>query len=148
MSICEGLRDAQGQIPSLRRPRREMSCSGCATMCSRAARKSRNEQPHRRIADENVNDETLLSSVADGDKAAMHTLFARHRTKVFRFVQRMVRNFTIAEDVTSQVFLEVWRSAHAFENRSSVSTWLLGIARFRALNFLRERAHEEIDQSL
>ena len=90
--------------------------------------------------------EMLLRSVADGDKAAMHTMFARHRTRVFRFVQRMVRNSTIADDVVSQVFLEVWRSAHAFENRARVSTWLLGIARFRAFNFLRERAHEDIDQ--
>ena len=45
------------------------------------------------------------------------------------------------------MFLEVWRSARAFESRARVSTWLLGIARFRALGMLRERTQESIDQN-
>jgi RNA polymerase sigma-70 factor (ECF subfamily) len=146
MSICEGLQEAQGQILSLRRLQREIPSAGRVAIRSPAARTSRNQQKARRIAAEDVTDEMLLRSVADGDKAAMHTMFARHRTRVFRFVQRMVRNSTIAEDVVSQVFLEVWRSARAFENRARVSTWLLGIARFRALDMLRERTQESIDQ--
>ena len=90
-------------------------------------------------------DAMLLKHVAEGDKAAMHILFARHRGKVFRFVQRMVRNQTIAEDLVSQVFLDVWRSASQFENRARVSTWLLSIARFKAINTLRRRAYESGD---
>ena len=87
----------------------------------------------------------LLKHVAEGDKAAMHILFARHRGKVFRFIQRMVRNPAIAEDLVSQVFLDVWRSASQFENRARVSTWLLSIARFKAINALRRRAYESGD---
>ncbi|GCC49722.1 hypothetical protein chiPu_0033773, partial [Chiloscyllium punctatum] len=76
----------------------------------------------------------------------MHTLYARHNVRVYRFVLRMVRDTTMAEDLVSQVFLDVWRTAAQFEGRSQVSTWLLSIARFKALTALRQRKHEDIDQ--
>ncbi|MFB9268087.1 sigma-70 family RNA polymerase sigma factor [Bradyrhizobium erythrophlei] len=98
------------------------------------------------LVEEDVSDEKLLQSVAEGDKAAMHIIFARHRKRVFRFIQRLVRNPAIVDDLVNQVFLDVWRSANRFESRSRVSTWLLSIARFKALNSRRERLHEGIDQ--
>jgi RNA polymerase sigma-70 factor (ECF subfamily) len=97
-------------------------------------------------SEESASDELLLRRVAEGDKAAMHIMFARHRTRVLRFIQRTVRNPGIAEDLVSQVFLDVWRSANRFENRARVSTWLLSIARYKAINSLRERTHENIDR--
>ena len=97
-------------------------------------------------SEESASDEMLLKNIAEGDKAAMHIMFARHRVRVFRFIQRIVRNTAIAEDLVSQVFLDVWRSAHSFESRSRVSTWLLSIARFKALCSFRERRHENIDR--
>ena len=96
--------------------------------------------------EERISDEMLLKRVAEGDKAAMHIMFARHRVRVFRFIRGMVRNETIADDLVSQVFLDVWRSANRFESRARVSTWLLSIARFKALGSLRERRYENIDQ--
>ncbi len=54
----------------------------------------------------------------------MEALFARYRIPVFRFVKRMVRNETTAEDLNSDVFLDVWRQAGTFEGRSAVSTWI------------------------
>jgi RNA polymerase sigma-70 factor, ECF subfamily len=48
--------------------------------------------------------------------------------------------------LVSQVFLDVWCSANRFESRSRVSTWLLSIARLKAISSLRERAHESIDK--
>ena len=70
----------------------------------------------------------------------------RHNVRVYRFVLRIVRDTTMAEDLVSQVFLDVWRTASQFEGRSQVSTWLLSIARFKALTALRQRRHEDIDQ--
>ena len=93
-----------------------------------------------------VADEQLLAGIADGDRNAMHTLYSRHSVRVYRFVFRMVRDVATAEDLVSQVFLDVWRSAGQFEGRSQVSTWLLSIARFKALTALRQRRHEDIDQ--
>jgi RNA polymerase sigma-70 factor, ECF subfamily len=91
-------------------------------------------------------DEMLLESIAGGDRAAMHTLYARHSVRVYRFTLRIVRDASVAEDLTSQVFLDVWRTAGQFEGRSQVSTWLLSIARFKALTALRQRRHEDLDQ--
>jgi len=92
-------------------------------------------------------DEMLLVSIASGDRTAMHTLYARHNVRVYRFILRMVRDAATAEDLVSQVFLDVWRTAGQFEGRSQVSTWLLSIARFKALSALRQRQHEDIDQN-
>jgi RNA polymerase sigma-70 factor (ECF subfamily) len=93
-----------------------------------------------------TSDEMLLENIASGDRTAMHTLYARHNVRVYRFVLRMLRDTSATEDLVSQVFLDVWRTASQFEGRSQVSTWLLSIARFKALTALRQRRHEDIDQ--
>ena len=98
------------------------------------------------IAAQATSDEMLLESIADGNRTAMHTLYARHNVRVYRFILRIVRDTTMAEDLVSQVFLDVWRTANQFEGRSQVSTWLLSIARFKALTSLRQRRFEDIDQ--
>src|SRR6266404_5088023 len=77
-------------------------------------------------------DEMLIEQIACGDQLAMGRLFARHRLRVYRFVLRMVRDETLAEDILSEVFLDVWRNAAQFEARAAVSTWLLAVARFKA----------------
>lgn len=109
-------------------------------------RETRDRRMDHRHVEEDVSDEMLLKNVADGDKAAMHIMFVRHREKVFQFIQRRVRNPSIVDDLVSQVFLDVWRSANKFESRARVCTWLLSIARFKAIGSLRERTHENIDQ--
>ena len=93
-----------------------------------------------------ISDEMLLESIADGNRISMHILYARHNVRVYRFILRMVRDASTAEDLVSQVFLDVWRTATQFEGRSQVSTWLLSIARFKALTALRQRRFEDIDQ--
>src|SRR6218665_196541 len=93
-----------------------------------------------------TSDDMLLEKIAKGDRTAMHTLYARHNVRVYRFVLRMLRDVTASEDLVSQVFLDVWRTASQFEGRSQVSTWLLSIARFKALTALRQRRYEDIDQ--
>jgi RNA polymerase sigma-70 factor (ECF subfamily) len=98
------------------------------------------------IAAQAVSDEMLVESIVEGNRTAMHTLYARHNVRVYRFVLRIVRDAATAEDLVSQVFLDVWRTAAQFEGRSQVSTWLLSIARFKALTSLRQRRFEDIDQ--
>ena len=93
-----------------------------------------------------TSDEVLIGRIANGDKLAMQVLFARHHVRVFWFVVRLVRNESTAEDLISDVFLDVWRQAGRFEGRSAVSTWLLSIARFKALSALRRRPDEELDE--
>lgn len=91
-------------------------------------------------------DEVLISRIASGDRLAMQVLFARHHVRIYRFVLRLVRNEATAEDLISEVFLDVWRQAAKFEGRSAVSTWMLGIARFKALSALRRKPEQELDE--
>jgi len=98
------------------------------------------------LAAQATSDETLLRSIPAGDRTAMQVIYSRHNLRVYRFILRIVRDASQAEDLTSQVFLDVWRTANQFEGRSQVSTWLLSIARFKALTALRQRRHEDIDQ--
>src|SRR5262249_34820349 len=81
---------------------------------------------HRDIADER-----LVERVAAGDRLAMEALYARHHLRIYRFVLRLVNDAPTAEDLTSDVFLDVWKQAGRFEGRSQVSTWMLSIARHR-----------------
>jgi len=90
-------------------------------------------------------DEVLITRIAGGDRLAMQVLFARHHVRVYRFVLRLVRNEATAEDLISEVFLDIWRQAGKFEGRSAVSTWMLSIARFKALSALRKRPEQELD---
>ena len=96
---------------------------------------------------QNPPDEALIERIASGERLAMQLLFARHTVRVYRFVLRLVRNEATAEDVISEVFLDVWKQAGRFQGRSAVSTWLLSIARFKALSAMRKRREGELDST-
>jgi RNA polymerase sigma-70 factor (ECF subfamily) len=98
-------------------------------------------------ANQATSDEVLIGRIAKGDRLAMQVLFARHHVRVYRFVLRLVGNPSVAEDLISEVFLDVWRQADRFEGRSAVSTWMLAIARFKALSALRKKPDEELDDA-
>jgi RNA polymerase sigma-70 factor, ECF subfamily len=110
--------------------------------CTRTGSPPATFQPAR---SEQSTDEALIERIAERDQLAMRTLFARHQTRVYRFVLRLVRNEATAEDVVSEVFLDVWRQAGRFEGRSAVSTWLLSMARFKTLSAMRRRTNVELD---
>jgi RNA polymerase sigma-70 factor (ECF subfamily) len=89
---------------------------------------------------------SLIGRIAAADATAMRALFARHQVRVFRFVLRHVRNEAVAEEITNEVFLEVWRSAGSYAGASSVATWILSIAHHRAVSSLRKRREESWDE--
>jgi RNA polymerase sigma-70 factor (ECF subfamily) len=93
-----------------------------------------------------TSDETLIGLIAAQDKDAMRLLFARHNVRVFRFLLRIVGNEATAEELVTEVFLDVWHNAGRFEGRSQVSTWVLGIARFKGLSARRRRTLDELDE--
>ena len=93
-------------------------------------------------------DINLINRIAAGDKLAMQALFARHRTGTYRWLLRMVHDEALAEDLLSEVFLDVWRQTNRFEGRSSVSTWLMSIARFKALSARRRRTEDELTEEI
>jgi RNA polymerase sigma-70 factor, ECF subfamily len=93
-------------------------------------------------------DETLVRSIAKGDRDAMRLLFTRHNVRVFRFLLRIVGHHAAAEDLLNEVFLVIWQGAERFEGRSQVLTWILSIARFKALSMLRRRSCAALDDNI
>ena len=105
-------------------------------------------QSHGSSGMDTTTDEALIRRIASGDRGAMQTLYARHHVRVYRFLLRLTRNPSSAEELISDVFFDVWQQAGRFEGRSAVETWLLSIARFKALSHLRRRPHEELDEEI
>jgi RNA polymerase sigma-70 factor (ECF subfamily) len=95
-------------------------------------------------------DEILIKSIAAGDQAAMRSLYSRHNERVLRFIIRIVTDAGCAEDLVAEVFIDVWSQADRFEGRSQVLTWILSIARHKALSALlaqRRRRVAEVDDT-
>jgi RNA polymerase sigma-70 factor (ECF subfamily) len=97
------------------------------------------------VAAKQRDDADLIQRIASGDKLAMQVLYARHHVQTYRFLLRLVGDEAQAEDLVSEVFFDVWRNAHQFQGNSRVSTWVLAIARFKALSSLRRRKDDELD---
>jgi RNA polymerase sigma-70 factor, ECF subfamily len=81
-------------------------------------------------------DLVLLDRIADGDKLAIQALFGRHNLSVYRCVLHLVDDRALAEDVVIEVFVDVWRNAKRFARNSSLSAWIMAIARFKAISSL------------
>jgi RNA polymerase sigma-70 factor (ECF subfamily) len=97
-----------------------------------------------------VLDETLIKQIARKNEAALQTLRLRHQGRVSAFILRFVRDRSLVEDLVDDTFFGAWLRAPYFENRSSVSTWLLSIARYKALS-ARERRYvltEPLDDAM
>lgn len=92
-----------------------------------------------------LSDEALIRAIADGDRRALQALYLRHKVRTYRFVLRLTADAALAEDIVSEVFLDVWRQAVGFKGKSRVSTWILAIARYKALSALRGRSDEQLD---
>ena len=90
-------------------------------------------------------DEMLLQSIAKGDRTSMHVLYSRHNVRVYRSCCAWCATPPWRKTSSARCS-STWRTASQFEGRSQVSTWLLSIARFKALTALRQRKHEDIEQ--
>ena len=97
---------------------------------------------------QDTSDETLVAQIAQRDKRALQQLYSRHHVRIYRFALRFLNDEAAAEDTVSEVFIDVWRQAERFEGRSQVTTWLLAIARNKALSLLRRRSSEELDDEV
>src|SRR3981081_1069341 len=84
-------------------------------------------------------DRGLLERIAARDKVAFETFFPAHRSGVHRFVRDLVRDVGVAEELASDVMVEVWRNAGKYGGRSRARTWVFGIAHHKAIDALRKR---------
>lgn len=95
---------------------------------------------------QNADDRQLIARIADRDQTALRLLVGRHQVRVHRFLLRIVRNEAVAEELTNEVFMEVWRNAQRFEGNSAPQSWMLSIAHNRAVSSLRKRREESWDE--
>ena len=84
-------------------------------------------------------DWVLLQAMANGDIRALDEFYARYAPMLLGFLNARMGNRQLAEEVLQDVMLAVWENAHKFEARSKVKTWVLTIARNRAINATRRK---------
>lgn len=87
-----------------------------------------------------ASDAELVGLLSSGDDFALGTLYDRHASLVFRLARAIVGGDADAEEVTADVFLQLWDRGDAFDpHRGSLRSWLATIARSRALDHVRSR---------
>lgn len=91
-----------------------------------------------RATAERLADEELMIFVQEGSSGALEVLYDRHGGVAYSLAHRIVGDAQAAEDVTQEAFLSVWRTSAGYDAaRGSVRSWLLQIARNRAIDSLR-----------
>lgn len=82
--------------------------------------------------------EELLAQISQGDTAAFGEFYDRFAPRVLGLIRRLVRDHAQSEEVTQEVFLEIWQSASRFEpNKGGASTWTMTMAHRRAIDRIR-----------
>jgi RNA polymerase sigma-70 factor, ECF subfamily len=91
----------------------------------------------------------IILRMAKTDQSALAEFYDRTSRLVYGLVQRIVNNPSIAEEVTLDVFLQVWGQAEQYsESRGAPTTWLIMMARSRAIDSLRSRRKEALERPL
>lgn len=97
----------------------------------------------------NEDDVRLLVRIKEGDQAAFAQLYDRYAPLLYSMVLRIVRETTEAEDVLQEIFLTIWNKASSFdEAKGSVYTWIVTIARRKAIDRLRSKEIVNRDERL
>lgn len=86
---------------------------------------------------DDATDVALLHRIGLGDRDALRELYAAYYHRLLRFIYRVTRRLDLAEEAVNDVMLVVWRNSRSFGHRSTVSTWLMGIAYRKALKSLK-----------
>lgn len=91
-------------------------------------------------------DESLIERFAGGEAEAFDRLYRRHELRVWRYLERTVRDRTAADDLMQDVWFSVAREAAGYRPHARFTTWLFTIAHHRAIDWLRaRRPHSSLD---
>jgi RNA polymerase sigma-70 factor, ECF subfamily len=89
-------------------------------------------------------DKQLIERLRSRDPQAMADLYDRFSKVVFSVIVRVVRNASVAEELTQEAFLRAWNRGGDFDaSRGRIGPWLLTIARNRAIDYLRSTAGQQ-----
>src|SRR6185503_6497266 len=81
-----------------------------------------------------------VRKIALGDRGAFEELFQSYKRRLMGYAYRMTGDASRAEELVSDILVEVWKNASRFQERSSVSTWIFGIAHHKVVDEIRRRA--------
>lgn len=96
----------------------------------------RSDPEARTVAD--ADDRRLMRAVADGDQAALGSLYERHGAVAYGLARRVLGDETLAQDVVQEVFLGVWRDPDRYDGaRGAFRSWLLTVTHHRAVDAVR-----------
>ena len=91
-----------------------------------------------------LDDKGVLELIVERNREALETLYERYNRGVFSLAMHMLRDLGAAEEVTQDVFFNVWRRAASYHSqRGSVTSWLFSIAHHRTIDELRRRKREQ-----
>jgi RNA polymerase sigma-70 factor, ECF subfamily len=89
----------------------------------------------------------LLAAVAKGDRVAFERLYAATRAKLYGVVLRILRRGDLADEVMQETYLKIWTSAGQFNPAVATPiTWMVAIARNRAIDLLRKKSELSIEE--
>ena len=92
--------------------------------------------------DQTEETEIELVAAAQRDPTAFQKLYERHARSIYRYLYSRVRDASVAEDLTSQVFLQALEHLGKFRNQGSFKAWLFAIAHSRAMDYYRKAGRE------
>lgn len=90
-------------------------------------------------------DALWLKQIAAGDRDAFEKLYGEYQKRLFRYFLRLVSSIEVAEELTNDVLVEVWKKAGEFRGLSKVSTWIFGIAHYKVMNEYRAKKPAALD---
>jgi RNA polymerase sigma-70 factor (ECF subfamily) len=89
----------------------------------------------------------LLAAVAKGDAAAFERLYGATRAKLYGVLLRILGRFDLADEVMQETYLKVWKMADKFDpGVASPITWMVAIARNRAIDIVRKKGEVSIEE--
>jgi RNA polymerase sigma factor (sigma-70 family) len=88
---------------------------------------------------EEAPDEALMLAYRDGDAGAFETLYSRHRTRLYRFVLRSLKDRAVAEELYQEVWIRVIEARDRYEPKARFTTWLYTIAHNRLVDHWRQK---------
>jgi len=108
-------------------------------------------QTKSRWANRELEERALLELIAAKDRDALSDLYSQYHARLFKFVFRMTRSYSAADELVNDIMLAVWRGAGKFRGDSKPSTWIFGIAYRQALKRLSRKqlsiaSHLDVDQ--
>jgi RNA polymerase sigma-70 factor (ECF subfamily) len=85
-----------------------------------------------------LDDGTLMRRIAEADPAALGALYDRYGRLVYSLAAHIVNDDASAEEITQDVFVQVWKKAQTYRpEQGKVATWLTSVTRYRAIDILR-----------